>query len=143
MTCTNGGVVMAWFLPRVARVRARDSAPAHGNEVGASPAEFDRLLDGLREVRIAVPCPGCGGAHEMTCAEIVARQLIGGNGWPSEECDDGVALASLLSPEDVVSCGGDPGAITAMLARRGVLSDRTVAVTGHVSAGGPRMLPNY
>jgi hypothetical protein len=134
---------MAWFVPRL--VHARRGAGLSTSSVGepVSPADFDRLLDGLREVRIAVPCAGCGGAHEMTCTEILARQLIGGSGWTSEECDDGVTLASILSPEDVASCGGDPEAVAAILARRGVLSTLAATAPPHGAGNSRRMLLNY
>jgi hypothetical protein len=87
------------------------------------PAEFDLegLLPQLRQVWVQVPCAGCGGSHEMTCAELLTRQVLRGATFPSEECDDGAVLGAILSPEDVMALRGNIGEICAALKQRGVL----------------------
>lgn len=113
---------MSWFIPDFMRARAAVVPERTPNlPAPAAPANFDAWLFHLRDLRVAVPCAGCGGAHEMTCAEVLARQLLRGDGWPSEECDDGVMLHAILSPEDVIACAGDAAAVRDLLARRGLL----------------------
>lgn len=111
---------MVWFVPRVFRTRRGHPAAVRGAGTSATPADFDRLLDTLRVLRIAVPCAGCGGAHEMTGAELLARQLIQGAAWTSEECDEGITLRAILSVEEVIACRGNVARIRARLEQRGV-----------------------
>ena len=118
----RGRCFVSWYVPDFGRSRRQEPASASADHLpAAAPADFDGWLAQLRDLRVAVPCGGCGGAHEMTCAELLARQLIRGAAWPSEECDDGAVLHALLAPEDVFACGGDPAAVRDLLARRGIL----------------------
>jgi hypothetical protein len=114
---------MTRFMLRLRKSRHPEIAVPQHAGAAPPPAEFDfdAVLPQLRAVWVRVPCAGCGGAHEMTCAELLSRQLLRGASWPSEECDEGAQLAALLSPQEVVACGGDVDAIGATLRRRGVL----------------------
>ncbi len=111
---------MSRLVPRVLRghrpAATLECAPA------AAPAITD--IDGLpavfHEVWVQVPCAGCGGAHEMTCAELLARQLTRGAGWDSEECDDSALLRAILSPEEAATCGDSLDALCAALSRKGI-----------------------
>jgi hypothetical protein len=111
---------MAWFVPHLFRTRQSEAAATRVPGTPAVPADFDRLLDALRALYIAVPCAGCGRAHEMTAAELVARQLIQGAAGTSEECDGGAALRAVLPVEEVVACGGDVARLRARLEARGL-----------------------
>jgi hypothetical protein len=111
---------MAWFVPHLFRGRRRAAAAMDPFSASALPADFDRLLDDLRTLHIAVPCAGCGKAHEMTAAELVARQLIHGAAGISEECDVGITLRAVLPVEEVVACGGDTVRLRAHLEARGL-----------------------
>lgn len=111
---------MAWFVPHLFRGRRRAAAAMGESGASAMAAEFDRLLDGLRALHIAVPCASCGKAHEMTAAELVARQLIQSAAGISEECDAGIALRAILPVEEVVACGGDTVRLRARLEARGL-----------------------
>ena len=112
---------MTRFVPQ--RLKARQSALATPKAATVPLAAFDldALLPRLREVWVQVPCGGCGGAHEMSCAELLTRQVLRGASFPSEECDDGAVLGAILSPEEAATLGGDVEAICAALERRGVL----------------------
>lgn len=124
---------MAWFVPHLFRGRPSDAAATPVPSASPAPADFDRLLETLRLLRIAVPCAGCGKAHEMTGAELVARQLIQGAAGISEECDAGVALRSILPVEEVMACGGDVARLRARLEQRGLHcsdADAAPALTG-------------
>lgn len=128
---------MAWFVPHMFRTRRRHPTAVRGLGASALPADFDRLLDTLRVLRIAVPCAGCGDAHEMTAAELLARQLIQGAAWTSEECDEGVTLRAILSVEEIIACRGDVVRIRARLEQRGVRCtdvDSNLAVAGRREA---------
>ncbi len=121
---------MAWFVPHLFRGRRSDAAATPAPSASPAPADFDRLLDGLRLLRIAVPCAGCGGAHEMTGAELLARQLIQGAAGTSEECDEGITLRAILSAEEIIACRGDVARIRARLEQRGLhCSDADAAPT--------------
>lgn len=135
---------MAWFVPHVFRARRSHPTAVRGLGVSALPADFDRLLDTLRVLRIAVPCAGCGGVHEMTGAELLARQLIQGAAWTSEECDEGITLRAILSVEEVIACRGNVARIRARLEQRGVRCsevESNLAVAGRHEAH--HLLPAY
>lgn len=117
---------MPWYVPDFIRSRRTLETGLPAYAPTAIPADFDVWLSNLRDLRVAVPCCGCDGSHEMTGSEILARQLIGGGGWSIEECDQGSALRGVLSPEDVAACGGDVFAVRALLSERGVLCSDTL-----------------
>jgi hypothetical protein len=134
---------MSWFVPHIFPRRRDDFLANPPAEPQPAPVDFDELLANLREVHVAVPCGGCGGAHEMTCAEIVARQLLRGSGWSSEECDDGVQLAAIITPEEVAACGGDPDTVRALLNRRGALRPLDEALTEGAAVHASRREPHH
>jgi hypothetical protein len=105
------------------RRKAQSVEPVPPEAPSVPPAAFDleALLPRLREVWVQVPCAGCDGAHEMTCAELLTRQALRGESFPSEECDDSAILGAILSPDDAAVLGGDVEAICAELEQRGVL----------------------
>lgn len=114
---------MAWFVHRThPRPAAVPEAPAPRT---VAATDIEAMLVALRTLIVRVPCAGCGGGHEMTCAELVARQVFRGSGWDSEECDDTVTLGTVLSLDDVTGCNGDAAAIGELLARRGYLQGET------------------
>lgn len=109
---------MSRFVPHL----LRGHRPAAAAERAPAPAVLD--VDGLpilfREIWVKVPCAGCGGTHEMTCAELLTRQLTRGAGWDSEECDESASLRAILSPEEAAACGDSLDAVCTMLSRKGI-----------------------
>jgi hypothetical protein len=134
---------MARFVPQLLRTRrhalAAPEVPAHARDA----LDLDAVITQLRDVWVRVPCAGCGGAHEMTCAELLTRQIIRGAGWPSEECDDGALLSAILSPEEAAACGGDVSAICAALEHRGFLCAPAPSPPGAAGAFTPGHEPNH
>lgn len=112
---------MTRFVPQ--RLKSRHPELGSPPAAAAPPAAFDLegLLPRLRAVWVRVPCGGCGGAHEMSCAELLTRQVLSAASWPAEECDDGAVLGAILTPDEAASLDGDVDAICAALQRRGVL----------------------